>query len=83
MSTVGRWAARDARVESAYTNADCPGRIEGILLQQCRIEAGATRWPTNDEVSADGIGEANAVRGSSGSGCSAKRCRQNWGDEKC
>ena len=32
----------------------------------------ATRWPNNDEVGADGIGEANgasnAVRGSSGSG---------------
>ena len=66
-------------------NAECRGRIEGILLQQSRTKPktrrGATRWPNDDEVSADGIGEANGASNAVGQQwirCSAKRCPQYW-----
>ena len=62
-------------------NAECRARIEGILLQQSRMKPSH-----NDEISANGVGEANstcASRRQQWVWNSARRCPQNWGDEKC
>ena len=87
MSTVEQWAARVARVDSAHTtlNAVDGGRNPAATKPyQAETRRRATRWPNNDEVSADGIGEANgasnAARGQQRVRCSAKRCLQYRGD---
>ena len=71
-------------------NAECRARIEGILLQQSRMKPAEVdeprEWSHNDEISANGVGEANktcASRRQQRVWNSARRCHQSWGDEKC
>ena len=87
ISTVERWAVRVARADSAHmTPNECRGRIEGILLQRCRIK------PTEEDVPRGGRTMTKSVpmelekptgpaaqHGAAAGQCPAKRYHQYWG----
>ena len=56
-------------------NAECRARIEGILLQQSRMKPAEVdeprEWPHNDEISANGVGEADRT-------CASRRQQWVW-----
>ena len=79
-ATQSRWSLAEALVNEHGRVA----RAEWAYTMTRTDRATKPRWPNNDEVSADGMGEANgasdAARGQQRIRCSAKRCHQYWCD---